>query len=81
MSALPDPLDLVHRAVAAGIFGQIVWDDLADERARNNPDLNGLTPEAIRRLLHDFVGAGGRLDTRTEARPEWLQANAERPVY
>jgi hypothetical protein len=43
--------------------------------------LQGLTPEGIRRLLHDFVCRGGRLDERLEARPDWLQANASRPSY
>lgn len=75
------PIDLVHSAIARGIFGQIQWEDRADERARCNADLQGLTPEGIRRLLHDFVRAGGRLDQRTEARPTWLEANADRPAY
>jgi hypothetical protein len=75
------PLDLVHRAIAAGIFGQIQWDDGADERARNNPDLQGLMPEGIRRMLHDFVCDGARLDERREERPTWLEANADRPGY
>jgi len=75
------PLELVQQAIATGTFGQIQGDDRADERARSNPDLLGLTPEGIRRLLHDFVRGGGRLDERREARPEWLQANADRPAY
>jgi hypothetical protein len=74
-------IDLVHHAIAVGIFGQIQWDDRADERARSNSDLQGLTPEGIRRLLHDFVCGGGRLDERPEARPDWLEANADRPAY
>src|SRR5262245_41163774 len=81
MSAPLAPIDLVHHAIAAAIFGQIQWDDRADERARSDPDLLGLTPEGIRRLLHDFVRGGGRLDERHEARPDWLQANADRPAY
>ncbi len=40
-----------------------------------------MTPEGIRRLLHDFVCGGGRLDERREARADWLQANADRPAY
>src|SRR5713101_2582300 len=75
------PIDLVHHAIAAGIFGQIQWDDQADERARSNPDLQGLTPEGIRRLLRDLVRGGGRLDERPESRPDWLEANADRPSY
>jgi len=43
--------------------------------------LQGPTPEGIRRLLHNFVSGGGRLDQRQEARPDWLQANADRPAY
>src|SRR6266545_4633101 len=80
-SSAPGPIDLVHRAVATGVFGQIQWDGRADERARSNPDLQRVTPEGIRRLLHDFVCGGGRLDERREARADWLQANADRPAY
>src|SRR5437773_4131985 len=79
-SPLP-PLELVHQAISTGIFGQILWDDRADERARSNPELQGLTPEGIRGLLRDFVRSGGRLDERREARPDWLKANADRPGY
>jgi hypothetical protein len=75
------PIDLVHRAIASGLFGQIQWDDRADERARRDPELHGLTPEGIRRLLHAFVCGGGRLDERKESREEWFAANADRPDY
>lgn len=79
MTRSPDSLiELVHRAIAAGIFGQIQGDDRADERARSNPELEGLTPEGIRRLLHDFVRGGGRLDERRETRQDWLETNADR---
>jgi hypothetical protein len=78
---LPTALALVHQAIAVGIFGQIQWDDRADERARSNPDLRGLTPEGLRRLLHTFVCSGGALDERQETRSEWLAANADRPAY
>src|SRR5258708_31850819 len=81
MNSVPMPLDLVHRAIAAGVFGHIQWDDRADERARSNPELKGLTPEGVRRLLHDFVCGGGRLDERQELRFDWLEANADRPPY
>jgi len=74
-------IDLVHRAIAAGIFGQIQWDDRADAKARSNPDLLGLTPEIIRRMLHEFVRGGAKLDERQEERLEWLEANADRPAY
>ncbi|HZU38701.1 MAG TPA: hypothetical protein VFA18_22430 [Gemmataceae bacterium] len=80
MDVSQTPIELVHRAIAAGIFGQIQWDVRADERARSNRDLQGLTPEGIRRLLHEFVCQGGRLE-RPESRSEWLQANADKPAY
>jgi hypothetical protein len=75
------PIDLVHQAIAAGTFGYIQWDDRANERARSNAALLGLTPEGIRRLLHHFVCGGGRLDERRETRSDWLEANADRPTY
>jgi hypothetical protein len=81
MSSPLAPIDLVHHAIATGIFGQIQWEDRADERARSNPDLQGLTPEGIRRLLNDFVCGGGQLDERRETRSDWLQANVDRPTY
>ena len=64
MSTPRAPIDLVHHAISAGLFGQIQWEDRADDRARSNPELQGLTPEGIRRLLHEFVCGGGRLDER-----------------
>ena len=78
---ISSPLELVHCAIALGIFGQIQWDDHADAHARSNAELQGLTPEGIRRLLHEFVCGGGRLDERREARRDWLEANADRPAY
>jgi hypothetical protein len=81
MSTVIAPIDKVHHAIASGIFGQIQWDDRSDERARSNPDLQGMTPQGIRRLLHEFVAGGGRLDERRETRQDWLDANADRPAY
>src|SRR5438270_14017304 len=77
----PTALDLVLHAIATVVFGQMQWDDRADERARSNPDLRGLTPEGIRRLLHAFVRGGGKLDERQEVRTDWLEANADHPAY
>ena len=36
MSSPLAPLDLVHDAIAVGMFGQIQWDERADERARRD---------------------------------------------
>jgi hypothetical protein len=81
MSRSVPSLELVHQAIAAGIFGHIQWEDRADKRARSNPALQGLTPEGIRRLLHEFVAGGGRVEERPEVRADWLEANADRPAY
>jgi hypothetical protein len=48
------PAALVHEACSAKFSG-MTGDDRADERARSNPDLQGLTPEGIGRLLHAYV--------------------------
>jgi putative zinc finger/helix-turn-helix YgiT family protein len=44
---------------------KIQWDGWTDELARSNAALQGLTPEGIRHLLHEFVCSGGRLDEMT----------------
>ena len=75
------PIALVQQAITGGTLGQILWNDRADECVRSNPDLQGFTPEAIRRLLHDFGSSGGRVDERRESRPNWLEAHADRPAY
>jgi len=79
--ALSRPLTWFTRRLPQVSLGKYQWDDRADGRARSNPDLHGLTPEGIRRLLHSFVCGGGRLDERREARPDWLETNADRPDY
>jgi hypothetical protein len=81
MSSSRTAIELVHEAIAKGLFGQIEWDDRASERARSDPDLQGLTPQGIRSLLHEFVVAGRRLDERPETRPNWIEANADAPSY
>lgn len=65
-------LDLVHRAIAAGIFGNIEWKESAAQLVRNSPEMNGLMPDAIRARLRDFVVNGGQLDVRAETRPEYF---------
>jgi hypothetical protein len=34
------PIDLDHHVIATDLFGQIQWDDRANERARSKPDLH-----------------------------------------
>ena len=49
MNSVPMPLDLVHRAIAGGVFGHIQWDDRADERARYRAvvPVAGLFPKGL----------------------------------
>src|SRR5258707_720811 len=53
-------LDLVHKAICSGVFGYIQWKDSAARLVRDDPEMLGLTPEAIRFLLrqlrHDCSG-------------------------
>jgi hypothetical protein len=70
-AAMENDLELVHRAIGSGIFGNIEWKDSARDLIRRNPEMNGLAPDVIRRLLHDFVQSGGRVDERPETRIEY----------
>jgi hypothetical protein len=62
---------LVKAAIASGVTGCYEWDDKQAERVRNDPGLQGLTPEYIRTRLHEFVVAGGEIDQRRECRSEY----------
>jgi hypothetical protein len=74
-------LDLVHKAICAGIYGHIEWKDAAARLVRRNPEMNGLTPEGIREDLRQFVINGGRLETRNEIRSEWLEEDPDDPFW
>jgi hypothetical protein len=62
---------LVKAAIASGVTGCYEWDDKQAERVRNDPGLQGLTPEYIRTRLHEFIVAGGEIDQRRECRSEY----------
>ena len=64
----PAELALVVQAIQSGVTGCYEWDDREVERVRNDPRLQGLTPEYIRRRLHEFVTAGGAIEQRREQR-------------
>jgi hypothetical protein len=64
-------LELVHRAIRSGIFGNIEWKESARVRIQKDEEMVGLVPGAIRCLLHDFVRDGGQLDKRLETRAEY----------
>jgi hypothetical protein len=74
-------IDLVHQAIAAGIFGQIQWDDRGRRTGAKQSRLAGTDagrhPPAVARFCLRRRSAG----RRPEARPDWLEANADRPAY
>jgi hypothetical protein len=77
-----DKLALVHKAIRAGILGNIQWKDAAAQLVRNDPNLVGLTPEGIRSLLREFVKTqGGCLDVRKETRKEYLEEHPDDPFW
>ena len=65
-------LDLVHRAIKAGILGNIEWKESAAILVRDNPEMKGLKATTIRRLLREFVLGGGLLEVQTEKRAEYI---------
>ncbi len=74
-------LELVHQAIRSGVLGQIQWKTAAADRVRADKELHGLTPEAIRALLRQFVLDGHSLSVRQETRAEYLQAHPENPYW
>lgn len=71
-------LDLVRKAILAGTLGNIQWKESAATLIRQSPDLFGLTPQGIRKLLREYVAAGNNLDVRAEKRDEY---RAEQPFW
>jgi hypothetical protein len=64
--------DLVLKALTSGLSNCVEWvNDKAARRVRGNPANQGLTPEEIKRLLREFVAAGGRIEQRREEREEY----------
>ena len=55
----PKQLALVLKALQSGLSNCVAWDEKAARQIRNDPNLNGLTPAAIRKELLDFVAGGG----------------------
>jgi hypothetical protein len=70
MSSQPR-LDLVHKAVCAGVLGNIEWSDSALRRFSDDPQLDGFKASGVRKVLRDFVNAGGALTAREEVREEY----------
>ena|ERR1043166_4547079 len=79
----PPQLDLVHRAISAGVLGigNIEFADSAFRCLRDDPRMSGFTDKGIRALLCSFVRAGGRLDVRNEVRAEWKSEDPDNPYW
>lgn len=73
--------DLVHKAILSGIFGHIGWNESAERRFRDDPDMQGVDPSGIRALLRQFVMEGNSLEVREETRAEWLEADPDHPFW
>src|SRR5438128_1091574 len=79
--AIHPQLDLVHKAICAGIMCQIEWKDAAAQLVRDDPQLEGFLPAGIRARLRQFVLDGGVLDVRQETRIEYLAECPEDPFW
>jgi hypothetical protein len=67
-----DELALVVKALTSGLSNCVEWiNDAAARVVRSNPANQGLTPEGIKKLLLQFVAAGGRVEQRREERQEY----------
>ncbi len=66
----PDEHGLVIRALRSGLSNCLCWkDDQTLIRVKNDPDLQGLAPSAIKQLLKEFVAVGGLVVQKPEGRP------------
>jgi hypothetical protein len=74
-------LDLVHKAIRAGILGHIQWKDASERLIRDDPQLNAIGPRGIRALVRKFVLDGNLLDARPEKRQEFLKENPDHPYW
>lgn len=63
---------LVMKALTSGLSNCVTWlNPRLSMRIRDDPTLNGLTPEGIKRELIAFVGKGGEIRQVVEKRPEF----------
>ncbi len=79
--ANPARLDLVHKAICLGWKGHIQWKPQAYERVRDDPEMQGLTPERIKELLNVYCKGGGQLEVRHETREELLAQDPDNPYW
>jgi hypothetical protein len=68
-----EELTLVRRALTCGLSNCVEWiNDRTALRVRNDPENQGLTPEAIKRLVREYVEANPQaIEQRHETRDPW----------
>ena len=68
-----EELALVRMALTCGLSNCVEWvDDRTALRVRNDPDNRGLTPEAIKNLVREFIRTHPEsIEQRRETRDEW----------
>lgn len=68
----PQELELVRKAInLAEVGGCLVWDEKEEKRLRDKPPIPGLLPDAVRKLLVEFVKSGGAIAQVKETRERW----------
>lgn len=73
----PEELALVRLAISmARTRGCCEWSDQEMSRVRAQPPASGLSPEAIKWLLHDHVQEGGDVVQVKEEREGWRDERA-----
>lgn len=80
---MPNPprLDLVYKAIRAGIFGQIEWKSEAENRVLDDPEMQLFSTKTIRGLLREFVRDGGQIEVRNQRFELWLQEDPDNPYW
>ena len=68
-------LDLVYKAIRAGVFGNIEWKASSERVVQSDVKMRNFTPQGIRRVLREHVLVGGEIEVRNEIRLEWLDAD------
>jgi hypothetical protein len=66
-------LDLVHKAICAGIWGHIEWKPEGLKLMLANPKMKGYTGAMVRHLLREYVVSGNSLGVREQDKELWKE--------
>ncbi len=64
-------LSLVIKALNSGLSNCVEWDERAATHVRNDPKMQGWTPETVRRELLAFIATGGEVIQVDQTRDYW----------